>query len=167
MSVCLPDDGQFVPRRAWWCYLVVLLAGLPVCFFAVGGTAQRVVFYAYGFSAVVAIVVGLRMHRPGRRWPWLAFAGGLLLFAVGDVAFDLYAAAGNAIPVPSVADYLYLAAYPVLAWGMLLLVRYRVRGADLTSALDGVIVAIGVGVMAWVFVMEPYAHDRTLSVGAR
>jgi diguanylate cyclase (GGDEF)-like protein/PAS domain S-box-containing protein len=154
-------------RRAWGLYLVVLLAGIPVYFFAVGGLVQRVVFYAYGFSSVAAIFVGLRMHRPGRRWPWLAFAGGLLLFAVGDVAFDVYAAAGNAVPVPSVADYLYLAGYPVLAWGMVLLVRYRVRGADLTSALDGVMVAIGVGVMAWVLVMAPYAHDRTLSLGAR
>ena len=154
-------------RRAWWCYLVVLGAGIPVYFFAVAGVVQTRLFYFYGFSAAVAIIVGLRMHRPHRRWPWLAFAGGLLLFAVGDVAFDLYAASGNVIPVPSVADYLYLAAYPVLAFGFVLLVRYRVRGADIASALDGVMVAIGVGVLAWVFVMAPYAHDRTLSVGAR
>ena len=154
-------------RRAWWLYLVVLLAALPVYFFAVGGVAQRVLFYVYGFSSVLAIVVGLRMHRSQRRWPWLAFAGGLSLFAVGDVAFDVYAAAGGAIPVPSSADYLYLAAYPILAWGMALLVRYRVRGADWTSALDGVMIAIGVGVIAWVFVMAPYAHDRTLSLGAQ
>jgi diguanylate cyclase (GGDEF)-like protein/PAS domain S-box-containing protein len=154
-------------RRAWWCYLAVQLAGMPVYLFAVGGVVQRVVFYVYGFSAVVALLVGVRVHRPRRRLPWLAFSGGLLLFAVGDVAFDFLVGAGNAVPVPSVADCLYLAGYPVLAWGMVLLVRYRVRGADLTSALDGVMVAIGVGVMAWVFVMAPYAHDRTLSVAAR
>jgi hypothetical protein len=50
---------------------------------------------------------------------------------------------------------------------MVLLVRYRVRGADLPSALDGVMVAIGLGVLAWVFVMAPHAHDRTLSVAER
>jgi diguanylate cyclase (GGDEF)-like protein/PAS domain S-box-containing protein len=163
----LAVDELSMSRRAWWLYLVVLLAAVPVYFFAVGGVAQRVLFYVYGFSSVLAIVVGLRMHRSQRRWPWLAFAGGLLLFAVGDVAFDVYAAAGGTIPVPSSADYLYLAAYPILAWGMALLVRYRVRGADWTSALDGVMVAIGVGVIAWVFVMAPYAHDRTLSLGAQ
>ncbi|MCW2599705.1 MAG: hypothetical protein JWM02_1534 [Frankiales bacterium] len=154
-------------RRVWWCYLTVLLAGLPVYCFAVSGVVQRAMFYGYGISSLLAIIVGVRVHRPRRRWPWVAFAGGLLLFAVGDVAFDLYAEAGDAVPVPSAADFLYLAGYPVLAWGMVLLVRYRVRGADLTSALDGVMVALGVGVMAWVWVMAPYAHDRTLGVGAR
>jgi diguanylate cyclase (GGDEF)-like protein/PAS domain S-box-containing protein len=167
MSPCATVDGLIMSRRAWWCYLLVLLTGVPVYFFAVAGPAQRLLFYAYGFSSAAAILVGLRMHRPQRRWPWLAFVGGLLLFAFGDVAFDLYAAAGNTIPVPSVADYLYLAGYPVLALGFVLLVRYRARGADLASALDGLMVAIGVGVLAWVFVMAPYAHDRTLSVGAR
>ena len=157
-------DGLLVSRRAWWCYLVVALATVPVYFFAVNGLAQRLLFYAYGFSSVVAILVALRVHQPRYRGPWLAFAAGLLLFALGDVAFDVYDAFGHTIPVPSVADYLYLAAYPVLAWGTVLLVRYRVRGADLASALDGVMVAIGVGVLAWVFVMAPYAHDHTLSL---
>jgi diguanylate cyclase (GGDEF)-like protein/PAS domain S-box-containing protein len=91
----------------------------------------------------------------------------LVLFVAGDIAFDLYASSGNAIPVPSVADYLYLSAYPILALGMVLLVRYRARGNDIASALDGVMVAVGVGVMAWVFIMAPYAHDRTLSLGAQ
>jgi diguanylate cyclase (GGDEF)-like protein/PAS domain S-box-containing protein len=167
MSLCSTVDGLIVTRRVWWCYLFVLLAGVPVYFFAVDGLAQRLLFYVYGFSSVAAILVGLRLHRPQRCWPWLAFAGGLLLFAVGDVAFDLYNAFGNAIPVPSVADYLYLAGYPVLALGLVLLVRYRVRGADVASALDGVMVAIGVGVLAWVFVMAPYAHDHALSLAER
>ena len=154
-------------RRACWCYLTILLAGVPVYFFAVGGTVQRVLFYGYGFSCVLAIVVGVRAHRPDRRSPWFAFCGGLLLFAAGDVAFDLFAAAGDAGPFSHVADGLYLAGYPVLAWGLVLLVRYRLRSADLTSALDGVMVAIGVGVMAWVFIMAPYAHDRTLNLWER
>jgi diguanylate cyclase (GGDEF)-like protein/PAS domain S-box-containing protein len=154
-------------RRAWWLYLAVQLVGMPVYFFVLGGVVQRVAFYAYGVSSVVAVLVGVRVHRPRRRAPWLAFSGGLLLFAVGDVAFDVLAAGGVTVPVPSVADYLYLAGYPILAWGMVLLVRSRDRGADLTSALDGLMVALGVGVMAWVFVMAPYAHDRTLSVGAQ
>ncbi|MCW2571413.1 MAG: hypothetical protein JWO88_1471 [Frankiales bacterium] len=152
-------------RRACSCYLTILLVGLPVYFFAVDGMAQRVLFYGYGFSCVLAILVGIWAHRPERRWPWLAFCGGLLLFAVGDVAFDLVAAAGDAGPFSSVPDGLYLAGYPVLAWGLVLAVRYRQRGTDLMSALDGVMVAIGVGVVAWVLIMAPYAHDRTLSLG--
>ena len=159
-------DGRSMSRRAWWIDLVVLLIGVPV-YFAASGLAQRLLFYAYGFGSVAAILVGARMHRPGRRLPWVAFAVGLSLFAVGDIAFDVYAAVEHAIPIPSVADVLYLAAYPVLAWGMVLLVRYRVRGSDLAGALDVVMVALGVGVLAWVVVIGPYAHDRTLSLAAQ
>ncbi len=151
-------------RRAWSWFLLILLAGTPL-YFAAGGALQRIVFYVYGFGSVAATLVGVRVHRPARPWPWLAFAAGLFLFAVGDIAFDLYDAVGKTPPVPSVADCLYLGAYPVLAWGMVLFVRQRVRGADVASALDGAMVALGVGVIAWVFVMAPYAHDRTLRLG--
>ena len=154
-------------RRVWLLHLMVLLAGVPVYLFAVDGVVQRIVFYAYGFSSAAAVALGLRMHRPQHRSPWLVFAAGLVLFAVGDIAFDLYDATGNVVPVPSLADYLYLGAYPVLAVGMVLLVRYRVRGADLISALDGMMVALGVGVIAWVSVMSPYAHDSTLTLPER
>ena len=54
-------------RRVWWCYLAVTLALLPVYFFAVGDSVQRLLFYFYGFSSVIAILVGLRVHRPAKR----------------------------------------------------------------------------------------------------
>jgi Mn2+/Fe2+ NRAMP family transporter len=154
-------------RRVWLFYLAVLTAGLPVYFLAMHGTVQRWTFYAYGLSSVAAIVVGIRAHRPERRFPWLAFAAGLTLFVLGDIAFDLYELSGGDIPVPSVADVLYLAGYPVLALALVLLVRSRVKGGQLASTLDGLMVAIGVGVVAWEFVMAPYAKDKTLSLGAR
>ena len=37
-----------------------------------------------GVSAVVAILVGVRMYRPTRALPWYLFAAGLLLFVAGD-----------------------------------------------------------------------------------
>jgi diguanylate cyclase (GGDEF)-like protein/PAS domain S-box-containing protein len=154
-------------RRVWMFYVAVLTAGLPVYFLAMHGTVQRWTFYAYGLSSVAAIVVGIRAHRPERRLPWLAFAAGLLLFVLGDIAFDLYAHSGGNIPIPSVADVLYMAGYPVLALALVRLVRSRVASGQLASTLDGLMVAMGVGVVAWVFVMAPYAHDRTLSLAAQ
>jgi len=151
--------------RPFHVYLIVLLAGLP-CYLLLDGLSQRLFFYVYGFSSVGAILIGLRVHRPDAG-PWLAFAGAMLLFALGDVAFDLYALHNGVAPVPSVADVLYVAGYPVLAFGMVLLVRHRVPGRDLVSAIDGAIVAIGVGAVAWAFVVSPYAARNELGLSTR
>jgi diguanylate cyclase (GGDEF)-like protein/PAS domain S-box-containing protein len=154
-------------RRWWALYLTALIAGLPVYFYVLDGIAQQLWYDAYGLSAVGAILVGVRAHRPPRRAPWWAFAAGLGLFTVGDVVFNLYELHGGSAPVPSVADGLYFAAYPVLAWGMVLLVRSRAGHRDLISVLDGGIVASGVGVLAWVFVMDTYFDDPTLGLPAK
>ena len=147
-------------------YLAVLAAGLPAYFLS-GGWVQRGLFYVYGFSSVAAVLIGTRLHRPTRKMPWLAFAAGLGLFALGDVVFDIYAAVGTTTPVPSVADVLYLAAYPLLAWGILGLVRAGGRDKEWASAIDGLIVAMGAGLVAWVWVMAPYSHDESLSLAAK
>ena len=67
-------------------------------------------FNAIGFSAVVAIVVGVRIHRPAARWPWYLIALGQALFVAGDVlAYNYRAFFGRALPFPSIADPVYLA----------------------------------------------------------
>lgn len=118
-------------------------------YFTVAGTLQQLLFYAYGLSSVVAIVVGTRINRARSKGPWLAFAAGLLLFAVGDIAFEVYAIGGTPAPSPSIADVIYLAAYPVLGFGALMLIRIRARDHDVALALDAAMVATGVGVLAF------------------
>jgi diguanylate cyclase (GGDEF)-like protein/PAS domain S-box-containing protein len=153
--------------QAWWWYLAILVAGMPIYFFSTSGTTQSFVYDAYGFSSAAAILVGIRINRPEKRGPWLAFAVGMALFAVGDVFFNVYSLVGHSVPKPSVADFLYLLAYPVIGVGMLLLVRSRTPDARFKSALDGLIVAVAVGVLAWISVLGHYARDPALSVAGR
>lgn len=153
--------------RAWWYYLAILTIGVPIYFFATSGTTQSVVYDVYGFSSVAAILVGIRINRPEKRGPWWAFAAGMALFAVGDVIFNVYIFVGHTVPTPSVADFFYLAAYPVIGVGALLLVRSRTPNAGFSSALDGLIVAVAVGVLAWISILGHYAHEPALSVGGR
>ena len=76
------------------------------------------VFNVIGFSGVVAIVVGVRMHRPAARAAWYLIALGLALFVSGDVlAYNYRALFGGALPFPSIADPVYLAVYPVTVAG--------------------------------------------------
>ena len=78
------------------------------------------------------------------------------------VCFGLDLALG-APPFPSVADALYLAGYPCLLAALVLLVRARGGGPDdLAGPIDAAIVAVGAGILAWVFWLDPYAHDPNL-----
>ena len=63
---------------------------------------------AGGFACVVAILAGVRMHRPVRRAPWYLFAAAQACSGVGDVFWWVYADVLKTEPFPSVADVFYL-----------------------------------------------------------
>jgi signal transduction histidine kinase len=122
-------------------------------------------FNAIGLTAVIAIVVGVWMHRPSKRLPWLLFALGQLLFVGGDVlAYNYPVFFGHELPFPSPADAFYIAVFPTIVVGLLLLIRQRGGGRDWASLIDSLIVATGVGLLSWIFLMSPHAHDGSLSV---
>ena len=126
------------------------------------------VFNLIGFSGVVAVVAGVRMHRPAAPFAWYLIALGLALFVSGDViAYNYKALLGTALPFPSIADPVYLAVYPVTVAGLLLLIRRRNPGRDWASLIDATIVTIGLALLSWVFLMAPYAHNHTLHLGTK
>src|ERR1700735_3316687 len=126
------------------------------------------VFNVIGFSAVVAIVVGVRMHKAAPRLPWYLIALGQTFFVAGDVlSYNYKTFFGTNLPFPSVADPVYLAVYPLTIAGLLLLIRRRNPGRDWTSLVDAMIVTIGLALLSWVFLIAPYAHDATLHLGTK
>src|SRR5690348_3202649 len=147
-------------RRIWWIYLT---AGLLIgCLYFVGPRWVRAgpVFNAIAASSVVAVVVGVRIHAPSRRLPWYLFSAGLLLFLAGDIVtynYNTFFQVAQA-PFPSLGDALYVAVYPVLIAGLLVLIRERSPERDLDALLDSLIFTIGIGTLSWVFLMAPYAH---------
>lgn len=129
-----------------------------------GGVAQALVFAALGVSCGVAVLLGVVRYRPRRALPWCLFAVGQLVFALGDGLFNFYELALRIeAPFPSPADGLYLAGYPALVVGLLVLLRQRSPGEEATSLMDAGIVTMAVGTAAWVFLMAPYASDSTLT----
>ena len=150
-------------RRAWLLYLSVSSSMLLAFLFA-PGFRQGWLFNLIAFSSPVAIVLAIRIWKPAVQSPWYLFALGQTLFVVGDVITYNYATwfNGAELPFPSIGDVLYLSVYPPLIAGILLIVRRRNPGRDRESVIDSLIVAIGIGVISWVFLMAPTAKD-TLS----
>src|SRR5689334_6990754 len=123
---------------------------------------QTLVYDAIGVSAAAAAVVGARLHRPSLRLPWYLFAAGLLSFAVGDVLLNLYAFVWHREPpVPSVADVFYLAGYPFLAAGLLLLVRCLRREERRGGRVDAAMLIVAFALCQWVFLMEKLDRKST------
>jgi diguanylate cyclase (GGDEF)-like protein/PAS domain S-box-containing protein len=146
-------------RRAW---LLYLLAGalLTLGWEFVPGMKQGVVFNLIAISSPVAIVIAVRMWKPERKLPWHLFALGQTFFVIGDVItynYDKFFG-GADLPYPSIGDFFYLAVYPCLVAGVLMLVRRRNPGRDREGMIDSLIVAIGIGTISWVFLMGPTAH---------
>ena len=113
-----------------------------------GGRAQSILYDAIGGSAAIAIAIAIRLHRPRLWLAWALFAAGIAFFVVGDV---LYTDA----PPPTVADGFYLAGYPIIAAGLLILML-AAGGRTRTAALgDAAIFTVAFALFQWVFVMGP------------
>jgi diguanylate cyclase (GGDEF)-like protein len=160
----MPTDSTY--RRLWLVYLTcgVLAAtgSLPL-----PDLAHSVVYDLVGLSAVVAILVGMRLHHPARHGMWYLLAAGLTMFVAGDVAYSIYAYVLHQEPFPSPADALYLACYPLLAAGLLVMIRSRTGGRDRAGLIDALIITSGLGLLSWTFLMRPIATDPSLTVGSR
>jgi PAS domain S-box-containing protein len=152
-------------RPAWLLYLTGGALGGLAYYFLPRVAKSGPFFNLLGVSSVIAILVGIRMNRPKDPAPWFLFAVGQAFFIAGDViTYNYPSFFGHDIPFPSIGDVFYLAVYPCLIAGILMLIRERRPGRDRDSFIDSLIITIPAGLLAWEFWMGPYAHDHTLSL---
>jgi PAS domain S-box-containing protein len=162
-----PDtqDMRLRCRPAWAVFLVAGLVVSAVYFLMPGSTWQNLSYDGLSLGAAVALVAGARMHKPDRRLPWYLMAAGQLLLTVGDVAWDYFELVKHLeAPFPSMADLFYLTGYPLLGLGLFMAVRSRNRERDRGGLIDATIIATGAALLSWVFLMDPYANDPSLSL---
>jgi diguanylate cyclase (GGDEF)-like protein/PAS domain S-box-containing protein len=160
------------PRSAWKWFLA-LEACLALVYCPFGIPPQRPFIFGFlpwmewpgqvpawsllGLSAVAAIVYGVRRNRPHAPMAWWFVGAGVLLFITGDTTYKFWhqIIGQQSIPFPSFIDAIYIAMYPVLAIGLLLLARARVPGGDRASLIDAVTVTLGVWLVSWTFLIGP------------
>lgn len=124
------------------------------------GDAQSIFYVVVGFASVVAIYVGAIRNLPrGERLPWQLFAVGLLGQVAGDAIFAVYEVSlHREPPSPSIADAFYLGGYPLLALGVLLILRKLGGQTSRAAILDTLVIFSGVALVQWVFFIDPYNH---------
>src|SRR5206468_12712319 len=96
-------------------------------------------------AALACVVRGLAVRE--ERAAWLAIGAGLSSWCAGDIYYTLFLSNRETIPYPSIADALYVAEYPALYAGILMLLRARVSRLHASLWLDGAIGALAVAAL--------------------
>src|SRR5712664_942049 len=155
----------FLRTRAWQLYLAAGALAAVLYLFVPTLGEKGPFFNLIGISSVVAIAAGVRLHRPTRPLPWYLFAGGMFVFMVGDVFYyTIPHFTHHTVPFPSTGDVFYLSVYPLLIAGVVILIHYRNQAPDRGGLLDALIISTGVALVAWVFLILPYARDPSLTL---
>ncbi|HJT95961.1 MAG TPA: diguanylate cyclase, partial [Mycobacterium sp.] len=151
-------------RFAYACFGVWMVA-LTAAFYTVPKWLSTFTWAAIGLSGAAAVLLGIRLHRPSRRLPWLLLSGVLISFTAGDTTYNILTDyLGRDNPFPSLADGFYLAVYPMLAAALLILIRARSGGNNRAALLDALLPTAGLGLLSWVFLIAPYVRDTGLTL---
>ncbi|HMJ35889.1 MAG TPA: EAL domain-containing protein [Baekduia sp.] len=160
--------NERVAKHAWLAYLAggIVLTALYLIVAPLKGSGP--VMNVLGISPVIAILLGVRLHQPESKAPWYWFAAGFLLFWLGDLyTYSYPKLLGREVPFPSIGDGFYVAVYPVIMVGLLLVVRRRAKRSTDRGAVDSAILTIGLTVPSWIALMAPYLHDQSMSPVAK
>jgi diguanylate cyclase (GGDEF)-like protein/PAS domain S-box-containing protein len=131
---------------------------------AAGGLARGIV----GAAALTAVAVGAHRNAMGVRWGWALLGAGIGLWALGDGVWDWITWRSSENPATLyTADALYLAGYPLLAAGLVAMVRARNPRGSRDGLLDGAILAVAAVILVWVFLVAPQGRGTELALADR
>jgi two-component system cell cycle response regulator len=156
-------------RPAAW---QICLAAMPVVItlyywvVSLGGQwagTQVALYVSANALLTVSCLVAARRHRPLRPVMLLLAASGAVS-ASADLIFYCLALVQGEVAYPSLADLGYLASYPLMAAGLLVIVRRRTPGWDGASAIDAAIVAVSAGYLIYEVVIAPTMSVTTGNV---
>ncbi|MDA8381241.1 MAG: EAL domain-containing protein [Actinomycetota bacterium] len=155
---CITGTFPSHPARtgAVWTFLAV--AGIAIAATATGrfGAAAPAVLVA---AATLASFAWAILHyRPSPVWPWVSVWAAIALFlAAGISRGTLYSIATLGAHRSFVPDALALPGYAFLAAGLTCFSRRRVRnhGVRVALVLEGLIAALALSALAWIYMIQP------------
>jgi diguanylate cyclase len=150
-----PRAGDIQP----WAIAAGLGAVVLVAYFLVP-SIQDADYVAIGLGAAAAIVLGIRLHRPGHRGWWL-IAAGMAVYSLGDAIYTYLVATTGTEPFPSAADGAYIVGLCLFVLGVAALAGPVGRGLYRPALLDAGLVATAIGFIAWIVLLQPLSESMT------
>jgi two-component system, cell cycle response regulator len=132
---------------------IVMLAGYAAhAQFNIGGDTWHTFFRKWLNDAIplTCTAICLLRARAARsdRAAWVLMGLGMAMWAAGNIWYSLYVIDLDPLPVPSIADGLWLAMYPLMYIGVAMLLRSRIRTWRTSMWLDSMIAATAVAAVS-------------------
>ncbi len=148
------------PQGRLWLAIILLGAAAVALYYLpiLDSDSRAVAYIAIEAAAVVVVFGNLIVRRPARPLAWALFGAGMLSVMLGDLVWLWLAQVDDMAQATSLADVFYVAEYPLLIAGALLLVRAR---PDRAAILDTLIVTTAAFMIVLVFLVEPSLEGYT------
>ena len=166
-------DGELYTRPAglnWvWAVLIILMTLEAVNeLFGIGGppSLYELWFHDAVLAAAAVLILARAVYEPATRRAWLAFGLAMALWCVGTILWSLVYGGQTDPPYPSFADVFWLLWYPLIAAGIVALIRVRIPHFELHRWMDGLAIALVVLAAGFALVFQPladHAHGGTLA----
>jgi signal transduction histidine kinase len=118
-------------------------------------TAPGALYAAAAVASGVVLVAAALVARGRSRVAWSLIGGGVLCWGIGEVVWMIQKQVGE-IPYPGIADFFYVAGYPLIFVGVIVLPYLRPgRFERLRLAIDATAGTLSLAVVMWV----AYLHD--------
>jgi diguanylate cyclase (GGDEF)-like protein len=124
---------------------------------------QLPVWATLGLSCSLACFTGTRLNRPAKRLPWYLLALAMFTLINGDTIYNILTDVFHQNePFPSAADASYLFTYPLAAAGIMMMIRLRNPYRDITALVDALLLASGLTLVLWVFIITPTVDQKSV-----
>jgi diguanylate cyclase len=171
VATSTPDQLNDSPKGIQWPPTAVRIAMAVLAIGVIAFTASSVfdpnaghsVFFAKilypALNLLAAALIAVRAYRvAGDRLAWVLIAAGMACSAMGDVVYALWVPDGQS---PSAADPEYLAFYPLVYAGSLLLLRARLKLVSVPIRLDSLVCALTMAAVAAALRAGPFHAAAT------
>jgi diguanylate cyclase (GGDEF)-like protein/PAS domain S-box-containing protein len=147
-----------LPDRVIWVFVALGIALSLATAVLPSDATRSFVDDAIAIVAAGGALYGILRNEPGRRGVWQLFIVALVLYAAGDVTFDVAVRWFGRPDGYPFADVLYIVAYVLLAVALVRLARSRY---DRSTLIDSAIVAVTLSAVIWQWVITPVLERST------
>jgi uncharacterized membrane protein (DUF106 family) len=131
--------------------------------FGFGGTAAvyRGWIQDLLIAAAAVLVLARAAYEPTNRSAWLAFGLAMAFWSSGSIAWSIAYGGHTSVPFPTFADVLWLLWYPLMAVGIIQLIRVHLPNFELHRWMDGLAVTLLIIVAGFAVVIQPTIDEAT------
>lgn len=108
--------------------------------------------------AAALLIFARAVYEPVARRAWLSFGFATALWCAGTISWSVVYGGQPNPPYPTFADALWLLWYPLMAAGLVFLVRVRFRRFEVYRWMDGIAVVLMILVVGFGLVIQPLAE---------